>query len=451
MGVAGPPPRGTIRRVDVVTLGMVDIMIAVMPFHGHVAPMAAVTHAFLEAGHRVRVYSGAAHASRFESLGAHVVPWDAAPDFDERDLAATFPELRARKGPRQMLSNVEHLFVRTGARQCEDLVRAFDAEPWDVIVADGLSLGGHLASERTGTPWVTVSIVPLAMPSPDLPPPALGLSPARGPLGRLRDRVLHRVIRAAAGGIQRAYDEQRHLAGLPENGLTFDQACYSPQLVCASGVEDLEYPRADRPRQVAFVGELSPPPADTHPLPSWWADVVASPAPIVHVTQGTQNVDPHDLIEPTFAALGRQPVQLIASTGRNGKVSLPIPAPPNARVADLVPYDALLPRTEVMITNGGWGGVLSALAHGIPLVVAGGDIDKPEVAARVAWAGAGVNLRTGRPSAHAVLRAFRRVSTDASFRVNAERIGTQLREHDGPREVVSHTLALVAATPPRRA
>lgn len=32
---------------------MAEVMIAVMPFHGHVAPMAAVAAAFVEAGHGV--------------------------------------------------------------------------------------------------------------------------------------------------------------------------------------------------------------------------------------------------------------------------------------------------------------------------------------------------------------------------------------------------------------
>ena len=97
-----------------------------------------------------------------------------------------------------------------------------------------------------------------------------------------------------------------------------------------------------------------------------------------------------------------------------------------------------------MVTNGGWGGVLAALAAGIPLVVAGGDLDKPEVAARVAWSGAGVDLRTGRPSARAVLRGWRRVSTDAAYRANARRIAARLAEHDGPAEVVEHTMHLLA-------
>ena len=380
---------------------MAEVMIAVMPFHGHVAPMAAVARAFVEAGHGVRVYTGSAHAERFTAVGAQALTWTSAPDFDEHDLAATFPVLRGRKGPRQMLANVEHVFVRTAAAQSDDLVRAFDERPWDVIVADGLSLGAHLASERTRTPWVTVSIVPLAIPSRDLPPPMFGLAPPTGALGRLRDRALRAVASAGARGIQRAYAEERERAGLPPNGRSFDDAWYSPDLVCASGVAELEFARSDLATHVVFVGELTRPARGDATLPAWWDDVAASAVPVVLVTQGTLNVDPHDLIEPAFAALGRQRVLVVATTGRADDASLPFPAPPNARVAGLVPYGALLPRVDVMVTNGGWGGVLAALAAGIPLVVAGGDLDKPEVAARVAWSGAGVNLRSGRPSARA--------------------------------------------------
>jgi UDP:flavonoid glycosyltransferase YjiC (YdhE family) len=433
----------------VVESNMAEVMIAVMPFHGHVAPMAAVATAFVEAGHGVRVYTGSAHAERFAAIGARVVPWRSAPDFDEHDLAATFPMLRGRKGPRQMLTNVEHLFVRTGAGQAEDLQAAFGERPWDVIVADGLSLGAHFASELTGTPWVTVSIVPLAIPSRELPPPMFGLAPSNGPIGRLRDGALRALARAGSRGIQHAYAEERERAGLPPNALTFDEACTSPELVCASGIEGLEFPRSDLATRVVFVGELTRPGTGEIPRPGWWADVEASVVPIVHVTQGTQNLDPRDLLQPAFAALGRQPVLIVAATGRAESPGVPFPAPPNARLAGLVPYDGLLPRTDIVITNGGWGGVLAALAAGIPLIVAGGDLDKPEVAARVAWAGAGVNLRTGRPSPRAVLRAWRRVSGDASYRANARRLAARLAEHDGPREVVGHTMRLLGERAPR--
>jgi UDP:flavonoid glycosyltransferase YjiC (YdhE family) len=116
------------------------------------------------------------------------------------------------------------------------------------------------------------------------------------------------------------------------------------------------------------------------------------------VTQGTANVDPRDLILPALEALAGEDVLVVVGLGhRTGP--LPGPLPANARVAPMVPYPQLLPRTSVVITNGGYGAVLQALRHDLPLIVAGGDLDKPEVAARVAWHGAGVNLRTGAAAA----------------------------------------------------
>jgi UDP:flavonoid glycosyltransferase YjiC (YdhE family) len=430
-----PPPR-------VLQWRMADVMIAVMPFAGHVAPLTAVASAFVEAGHDVRVYTGRAYAERFAALGAEVLTWTAAPEFDELDLGATFPALRSRKGPRQLLANVEHLFVGTGAAQGDDLVAAYEARPWDVIVADGLSLGTHLAAERTRTPSVTVSIVPLSMPTPELPPPILPLRPARGPLGRLRDRLLHSGLAFAANGVQRAYDAQREASGLPPTDAPLDRAWYSPDLVCASGVPQLEFPRTSWPVPVVFVGALAPTGSIRPDPPEWWSRLPVD-RPIVHVTQGTLNVDPDDLIRPTFAALGRQDVSIVATTGRADAPALPFPSPRDAYVTGLIDYAALLPRVDAMITNGGWGGVLAALSHGIPLIVAGGDIDKPVIATRIAWAGAGIDLRTGRPSARAILRAWRRLSADPSYRARAEEIGRDLRAHDGPREVVEQTMALV--------
>ncbi|WP_407319472.1 hypothetical protein UQW22_03565 [Isoptericola halotolerans] len=47
------------------------------------------------------MYTGRADASMFDDVGARGVPWQVAPDFDERDLAATFPRMRGRKGSRR--------------------------------------------------------------------------------------------------------------------------------------------------------------------------------------------------------------------------------------------------------------------------------------------------------------------------------------------------------------
>jgi UDP:flavonoid glycosyltransferase YjiC (YdhE family) len=176
---------------------------------------------------------------------------------------------------------------------------------------------------------------------------------------------------------------------------------------------------------VHWVGALRTAPGPSSAaLPEWWDGLEGRR--VVVVTQGTQNLDPEDLLRPALGALAGVDAAVVALTGVAGRDELPFPVPDNVRVAGFLPFDALLPRTDVLITNGGWGGTLTALAHGIPLVVAGGDLDKPEVAARVASSGAGVNLRTGRPTPTAVRAAYEKVTREPSFRDAAHRIAADL-------------------------
>lgn len=86
--------------------------------------------------------------------------------------------------------------------------------------------------------------------------------------------------------------------------------------------------------------------------------------------------------------LAGEDVLVAVATGGRPAASLP-PLPANARAAEFLPYDDLLPKTDVYVTNGGYGGVQYALRHGVPIVAAERHEDKPEVIARVAWSGVG--------------------------------------------------------------
>jgi UDP-glucoronosyl and UDP-glucosyl transferase len=50
---------------------------------------------------------------------------------------------------------------------------------------------------------------------------------------------------------------------------------------------------------------------------------------------------------------------------------LKAPLPANTHVVEYIPHDRLLPKVDVMVTNGGYGAVQRALSMGVPLVVAG--------------------------------------------------------------------------------
>jgi UDP:flavonoid glycosyltransferase YjiC (YdhE family) len=402
------------------------VLVAAMPFAGHALPMAAVAAELVRRGHEVLAYTGAKHASRFTDAGAGWLPWRQAADCDEADLSATFPQVSDGRGPRAVAANLEHVFLRTGTGQARDLLAA---GPFDVLVSDQLAIGSALVAERTGTPWATVAITPLGMPSRDLPPIGLALLPGRGPLGRARDAALRRGIQLGLGRrLDRVTVEVRRSLDLPPAPASMMAAFYSPQLVLASGVPELDYPRTDLPAQVHFVGQLAPPAAG-HAAPDWWPELLDDGRPLVHVTQGTYDITPADLLLPALDGLAGADVVVAAATGGAELPAARIPA--NARQAGFLPYDQLLPRASVVVTNGGWGGVLATLAAGVPLVVAGGTLDKPEIARRVAWSGAGIDLRTGRPSPEKVRAAVERVLAGPSFTARARDIAASLARHGG--------------------
>ena len=400
--------------------------------------MTAVAAALIARGHRVDAYTGEKYADAFAALGCGIVPWRTAQDFDERDLADSFPGI-ARSGFGGAIANLREVFIGTAAGQVADLREAHRRDRFDAFIGDVLALGTGLAAELLNRPWVSVCPVPLTLPSNELPPPGFGLWPGRSAIGRVRDRALRAAAPAVGRSIERTYRSVRSELGLGP-GLPFAEGIHSPQLTLATGSPSLEFQRSDLPETVKFVGLLEPngPPIAATPL---WAETLSEePRPVIFITQGLFDTDPHDLLLPALEGLADMPVRVVGTTA-----GVPISrVPTNARLVDFVPFESVVPHAAVGITNGGWGGVLEMLSYGVPLVAAGGTLDKPEVAARVAWAGAGLDLHSGHPRPARIAAAVRRVLRDPSYRTRAERIAVELRALGGAARAASLIDGLLA-------
>jgi len=402
----------------------VRVLMSVMPFAGHVRPITHLAGALVERGHSVTVHTGSRYRDRVEQVGARLLPWQDARDFDETRLRDFFPEA-GRSGFRGMLGNFEHVFFGTAAGQARDLVREIDrvTVPFDVIAGDTLSFGIGMAAELRPLPWASVSIVPNSYPGDQVPPMGLRLGPARGRAGELRNRALWRGMEWSTTSLRRAYRRARLEVGLGP-GLPIEFGTMSPDLVLLSGPPRLDHDRTDLPSQFHYVGRLSDPARTIAPA-------VRTSPPHVLVTQGTYNTDPGDLLVPTVRALTGRPVRVTVTTGRSGHTDLGIPVPANVSVVDFADFDEILPRTSVVVTNGGWGGVQDALAAGVSLVVAGGELDKPEIAARVARSGVGIDLRTGRPRPRAIRLGVLRALSDPSIARQARECAGELARLGG--------------------
>jgi len=202
-----------------------------------------------------------------------------------------------------------------------------------------------------------------------------------------------------------------------------------PESTAAVATISSKYPRSDAPPQLHFVGPLSATGSQA-PLPPWW-DELDGTRPVIHVTQGTvANTDYEQLIAPTLRALADDDVLVAVTTGGRPVDTLPA-LPSNARAAAFLPYDELLPRTDVFVTNGGYGGVQYALRYGVPIVATGGKEDKPEVGARVAWSGVGRRIRSENPKPAALRTAVHDVLNSPKYREASRRIAADLAASPG--------------------
>ncbi len=201
-----------------------------------------------------------------------------------------------------------------------------------------------------------------------------------------------------------------------------------PDLFLQFTAEAFEYPRSDMPDTVRFVGPVLPKPSVNFKEPAWWNDLDRGGS-VVLVTQGTiANFDFNELIQPTLSALAGEDVLVIAATGRPDNESIVVPS--NARVESFVPFDRLLPKVDVFVTNGGYGAVHQALSFGIPIVIAGETEDKAWVSARVDWSGAGISLGTQDPSESQIRSAVHTVLTDSRFRARAQAIQQNFKKYN---------------------
>ncbi|MGK2902546.1 MAG: glycosyltransferase [Mycobacterium sp.] len=399
-----------------------------------------------ELGHDATLLTGSEFADLALGAGLPVI---ALPEDIQIDPPSAAPAL-LRRGPAQLRrfwlgrAELDSVFARPLAAEARSLRAALQCGPFDAVLADVTFTGALplLLQEGPRPPVLVCNVGPLTLSSTDIPPFGMAWQPEAGVDYRAMTAVAHRVIMR---GSQRRFDRALRSAGSRPAPVFISDWPRLAEAVVQLSVQEFEYPRSDLPPTVEFVGPvLGATPKGDRGLPDWWSDVQQARA-VVHVTQGTfDNTDLDQLISPTLAALGDRDDLLVVVTTARTDVRLTRRVPANARVTDWLPYSALMPHVDVMVTNGGYGGVHYALRHGVPLVVAGETSDKAEVAARVDHTGVGVDLRTSTPTAAAIGEAVDRVLRDGRYRVAGLRIQRAI-EATTPVDAIANALKRCAA------
>jgi MGT family glycosyltransferase len=385
------------------------------PARGHLYPVVPTLEELRRRGHEVVVRTLASEVGLLRDLGFEAEAIDPAIERKEHT------DWRART-PIGALQDDLSVFFERARHEGPDLRRAIEEKRPEALLVDINTWGAMAVAETSGMPWATWCPYFLPIPSRDAPPFGLGLPPARGALGRLRDRLLTPVLLGIYNHLAPDLDAVRAELGAPPVQ-KIQRAMIRAPLMLYMTAEPIEYPRSDWPPSVRMVGPgIWDPPAKS---PAWLEGIGR---PLVLVTCSTEFQNDGKLVQTALEALAGEDVDVVVTTA--GVDPSSFTPPPNARVARFVPHRPVLERAACVVCHGGMGITQKALAAGVPVCVVPFGRDQFDVARHVEVADAGTRLPASR------LRPDRlrsKVREAMGKKDGAERMASAFASAGGPR------------------
>ena len=393
-------------------------LFAPIPVTGHVNPGLPIARELVRRGHDVRWYSTPRFKRAIESIGARWVPLRNAIPIDEENFDM-WPD-RPAEGLAQLRFDIKNLFIEFMRGALIDLTQELERECAHVLVADNSSAVIEAVHQKTGIPWAVYGMSVIPMSSRDTAPFGLGIMPSASLLGRMRNKFLYWLVdRVIFREANESNAQFRREAGIAPLGRSIFDFAKEANLYLQSGVPSFDYPRTDLPDNVHFIGAPIPEAPAGWTKPFWWEQLAHRR--VVLVTQGTINNEFEQLIHPAIRALANEDVLVVVTTGsRNAEDAVTEALPANVRVERFVPYAELMPHVDVLLTNGGYGSIQIALAHGVPVVAIGKTEEKPEIANRVNWSGVGIGLKVRIPTEEQIRDAVKTVMNIPTYAARAE-------------------------------
>jgi len=367
------------------------ILFAFVGGQGHFLPLVPLARAALAAGHTVAFSSGSSMVDAVAAAGFDV---DATVPRD-RPSAPPEPATRMPLLPVDMTREERDLrerFVLDGARSrvAGVLERAATWRP-DVIVCDEVDFGSTIAAERLGLPYATVNVL------------------AAG--GMIRPDV-----------VADALDEVRAEHALPPDPTL---AALTRYLVLIPGPASLRDPTDPLPPTARGYRAVTPDPNAAAATPPW--PVTRPGEPALYVTLGTIfNLESGDLFDRVLTGVRDWPGDVVMTVGEDLDPAQLGSQPDHIHLHGFTPQAAILPQVSLVVSHGGSGSVLGALAHGLPMVILAMGADQPRNAARCAELGVARALDPLVATPAEIGAAIVEVGREPSYRRKAQRLADEM-------------------------
>jgi UDP:flavonoid glycosyltransferase YjiC (YdhE family) len=354
------------------------ILFTAAPFHGHVNTVLPLVHAARAAGHDAVLATGADLAN--EAARRRLDVWPVGPTNVESGMPMSLAE-----------------FWDTAEERAADLVPLVEQWRPDLVVSEELELAGPIMAARTHTRLLVHG---------------LGLA-AAGPAEAFAPDLVKLGRRWGAPDLAEIYLGATYLSVSPPS---LQPAGWSRRRLV------LVRPGLGEPTP----GEALPPELDRLPYER-----------TVHLTLGTVfHQRRPEVMRAAIAGLRELAVNLVVTVGPRVAPEVHGPQPSHVVVAQQLPHSLLLPRCDAVVSQGGAGILLGALAHGLPQLVLPQGADQFANGAAVHAAGAGLLLDGDDVSPAAISVTAQRLLSDQNLRVAAEAVRAEIARMPTAADVV---------------
>jgi UDP:flavonoid glycosyltransferase YjiC (YdhE family) len=369
-------------------------MFTTQPILSHLLPMLPMARVLQAAGHSVAVASTSELAPWIRAFG--LKPLVVGPDWcTDHDVAEVMRMRPAHLGPSDVSFVLRNLFVRVAGRKSlrgmEDIAASF--EP-NLVVSESTEFCGRIVGERRGIPTVVLSY---------------GVELGTHLASQLLDNSL---------------DDLRTMAGLPRD----------PEFHCITGTASLciapsSYTAGHARSRVHSIVPVACDRLDGQEAPAWLSALPDRPT--VYVTLGNSFGRIKGLIDSLQQGLAREDINVVLTVGRGNRGCLSGTPARNCFVAEYLANSLVLPKCRAVVCHGGYGTVMGALRHGLPMVLLPIGADNFLQAARcsrlgaavtVPWDGTGVAVSAVRDAVRHVLASHGERAAAVRIRGEIERM-----------------------------
>ena len=384
---------------------------------GNLPPSLALAHQLVARGHAVRMLGEPCNRDEVQAAGCTFRSYTHAPHRSTKSPQADFlRDWEARSSLEAFARMRNRLMYGPALAYATDTLAELEREPADAVVINFALYGAMAAAEKARVPYALLVPGLYEAPRPGAPPFGFALFPNPSVVGRLRDRLLTRLVtREYARGLPALNAARTHL-GLDHLRHPWQQFERADRVLVVTS-QAFDWPAASRPANVSYVGPQLADPAWAQPWSSPWQS--NHPDPLLLVSLSTTFQNQAALLQRVMDATSSLPVRVLVTLGPTLSPDH-FRVPPNVVLTPSAAHAQVFPQAAVVVTHAGHGTVIRALAAGVPLICLPMGRDQPEIAARVVARGAGVRLSPKAP--------VQRVLADPRFREAAQRLARAIAE-----------------------